>query len=295
MTITLAPQFTQRSYRWTTWKEVEAKKGGQHQCDDDGSTYTVWFYDGPEVHVCTIWKASVPHSVVDSGYTQEQNDEDKADFEAGYLLDANGTLNPRELDGRPRTALGKGMGVPFNVYTHNFCDRTTWFQDSLRVVGETPTDSGNHTTYSLAHPNVIDTGHGKVTFEDGLVDAAGHSYRVAVSVNGVAKAERQWPAPTGGDFTVDYGAGTVTFAAALDAGDDVLATYHYARTSMFKIVPPAGKMLTLDNAKYSFAPDDVVMTDSFVFEVWGIADYFVPPAAMAALGIPSGVGYKIKI
>lgn len=101
MAVSIAPQFTQRTYRWTAWKAIELVKGGPYQYDDDGDTYTIWFYDGPEVHLCTIWKDSVPDSIINNeGYSQAQNDSDKTDWETNYKPTANGVVEPRADDGR---------------------------------------------------------------------------------------------------------------------------------------------------------------------------------------------------
>lgn len=101
MPVSLSSQFTQRSYLWTDWKAVEAIKGGQYQYDDDGVIYTAWFYDGPEVHVCTIWKGVVPDGILSGGYTQTQNDSDKSDFETNFKSEGNALIARRSEDGRP--------------------------------------------------------------------------------------------------------------------------------------------------------------------------------------------------
>jgi hypothetical protein len=98
--IALAQHLTQRTYSWTAWKAIQASKILLTQYDDDGVQYTVYGYDGPEVHLCTIWKGEVPHGIVGS-YSQAQNDADKADFEANYKASANATIEPRAKDGRP--------------------------------------------------------------------------------------------------------------------------------------------------------------------------------------------------
>jgi hypothetical protein len=88
MAVALTPQYTERSCAWTAWKVVFAAKQSAHQYDDDGEIYKIWFYDGPEVHVCSIWKGVVPETVTPF-YSQQQNDADKADFEANYKTTAN--------------------------------------------------------------------------------------------------------------------------------------------------------------------------------------------------------------
>lgn len=91
MPLNLASQFTQKTYTWSNWKQILSSKDGIHQYEDDGRVYTVYFYDGPEVHLCTIWKNIVPQNI-SSSYSQEQNDADKEDFESNYLSTANKKL-----------------------------------------------------------------------------------------------------------------------------------------------------------------------------------------------------------
>lgn len=302
MSVDLAPQFTKRTYFWTAWKAVAAVKGAQHQFDDDGTVYTIWFYDGPEAHICTIWKGSSPNGMIETGdYTQAQNDSDKADFEANFKPTANKPLVPKNSDGRPRTTHEKPLVSRANFYSHDWTDPTTWYPGSVYVSSETATDSGNHLTYTMAHANVIDTYHGKVTQEDTLKDAQGHSYRVAVTVNGTAVVEQDPHPASGGDYTIDYVHGKITFLVARNPADVVLTTYHWSdlshangSASMFKVVPNAGSKLTLNQAECQFSTD-VDPKDSILFEVWGVADFFLSSAQMAGLGIPAGIGYKIML
>lgn len=98
MTVSIAAQYTQRNYTWTAWKAVYAVKGSLFQYEDDGAIYSIWSYDGPEVHVCQIYKGELPYSIVGS-YSQEQNDADKADFEANYKAQGNQPLYQSDTDG----------------------------------------------------------------------------------------------------------------------------------------------------------------------------------------------------
>lgn len=102
MPIVIAPQFTQRTHTWTGLSAVSQTKKLALQCEADGTVYTIWGYDGPEVHLCTIWQGDVPEHVVASGYTQIQNDLDKAAFEYGALPFCNSSVEgPREADKKP--------------------------------------------------------------------------------------------------------------------------------------------------------------------------------------------------
>lgn len=98
MSISIAPNYTQRFFRWLDWKAAYAVKGLPLQWEDDGNIYTIWSYDGPEVLLCQIWKGSVPDSVL-SVYSQSQNDSDKTDFETNYKSLGNITLSQIDTDG----------------------------------------------------------------------------------------------------------------------------------------------------------------------------------------------------
>lgn len=111
MTITLAPQLTQRYYDWTSWKIVYSLKNFIYQYDNGELIYTIWGYDGPEVHLCQIWKGIVPESILNSSsITQEQNDLDKEDFEDNYLSNANGVLLKLSASGIVGQSPAKGLG-----------------------------------------------------------------------------------------------------------------------------------------------------------------------------------------
>lgn len=94
----IGTQYTQRNYRWTAWKAVYATKGLPYQYEDDGQIYTIWTYDGPEVHICQIWKNTIPDAIVAS-YDQATNDADKTDFETNYKSLGNATLSQIDSDG----------------------------------------------------------------------------------------------------------------------------------------------------------------------------------------------------
>jgi hypothetical protein len=161
------------------------------------------------------------------------------------------------------------------LITPNWCDKTTWYPDSAYIGDEVALDSGDHTTYGLAHEFVIDVYHGKITFEDALRDSDGRSYRAIVKVNDVVKTEQDPHLGAGGDYTVDYAAGEVTFLAALQPADVVKVTYHYAQGSTAILAPTAGKILILSNVELQFS-EDVVMNDTVLFQAYGFVQVFAP-------------------
>jgi hypothetical protein len=279
--------------RWSDFKAFVASKGLLHQFVEDDNSVTPFAIDGDVAYKCFLVKA--PESDVfpfTADYDRTANDADLAEFEASFRPTGNRTLDPRTQEGRPRVASEKATSSRTNFYSHDFTDPTTWYQKSIRVVDEVPVDSGDHLTFSLTKKNIIDLYHGLISLEDFLKDAEGNSYRVTVTVDGVTKVEQDPHFGAGGDFAVNYLDGKVVFLAPQTGV--VKVTYHYANGSTFTVAPQPGKRLILDVAEVQFATD-VVLNDTFVFEVMGYADAFLTPAQMVAYGIPAGAGVKISL
>jgi len=193
-------------------------------------------------------------------------------------------------DNRIRVAMEKSDATGTDFYSHNWADETSWYTDSTRVVDEVATDSGDLLTYNLTKTNIIDTYHGKITGEDDLSDSGSNSYRVVVKVNDVAKTEQDPHTGSGGDYTIDYTTGTVTFLTALIGADVVKVTYHYAGTSVFKIIPGAGNKLTIEVVEVQFS-DDIIITDTVQFVTYGFVEVFAP----SLVDNPYPAGTKIPI
>ena len=192
-------------------------------------------------------------------------------------------------DGLSRVAMEKTTVSRKTLYTHDWTDPTTWYEQSVRVVDEVATNSGDNQSYQLAHNNVIDNYHGKISEEDNLFDSDGHSYRVSVSVNDQDGYVEQDPHyASGGDYTINYSDGYVDFTYALDSSDTVKVTYHYENGSRFTIAPTSGKELKIMLAEVQFSTD-VIMTDSVHFDTYAYAAVFAPQ-----LGLPPGTKIKIQ-
>lgn len=152
-------------------------------------------------------------------------------------------------------------------FTHDFCDKTTWYGDSVRVVGEAVgTGDGSTTIFDLANDFVVDTAHGKVSNEDYLIPTAsqtGSTYRLIVKVNGVTKTEEEFGLSAPNDYSVDYATGVITFHTAPANGAAITADYFYsppnAGSAMY-FRPPSGGVLTITQVELQFSTD-VVMND----------------------------------
>lgn len=195
-------------------------------------------------------------------------------------------------DKRLRVAIEKSDTKSKTIFSHNWCDRTTWYEQAVRVVDEVATDRGSQTIYDLTNDYFIDIYHGKISDEDVLVDADGYTYRVSVKVNDTDGYTEQDPHyGSGGDYTVNYNDGYITFLTALDAADVVKVTYHYENGSLFTIKPAAGKKLSIETVEVQFS-ENVILDDTTRFDAFGLVDVFAPQ--YTPVPYPSGTLIPIK-
>jgi hypothetical protein len=257
---------------WAQLKSLQVTKLLSWQYVELADRYIVFVIDGSIRYETVLFK---PNAALAGGMPAGM-DADRIDFETNIkpIANADPTKGPITTSGRPQIGIYPTEGDFVNIITHDWCDPTTWYGQSVYVVDEVAQNSGDNLTYTLAHQNIIDTFHGKLNMEDYLSDANGNSYRVTVTVNGVQKTEVD-PHDGVGDFTVDYKAGKVTFNSALSSSDVVKVTYHYENGSMFTVKPKSGKVLYLKKVKVLFT-ENIEITDTIRFTPYGPVDNFAP-------------------
>lgn len=160
--------------------------------------------------------------------------------------------------------------------THNLCDKTTWYSQSTRVTAETLTDSGDGLTWGSANANWIDLYSGRVMDDDGIRADISHGYAIIVSVDGVEKTMREPYETSGGDFSINFVTGAVTFFTS-QAGKAVVATYSFESGATWILRPSAGTVLDVESAEAQFS-SDVVANDTLRFSIHGLAAVFAPEA-----------------
>lgn len=240
--------------------------------------------------ICTVWFR-------DTLSTEEHN------ALTGVIANHSGNPLPQALAQPVKIVDGTGTGMKIaggkqvvslwptesdrvTIISPNWCDKTTWYRLAVRVVDEVA-DCDNpllHTQYSVNHTYLIDSYHGKISQEDSLRDGDGNSFRVQVKVNDVLKAERDPHLGSGGDYSINYVTGVITFFSGLSGNDVVKVTYHYANGSEFALAPASGKSLKITKAEVQFGVD-IGLTDSVQFQIYGLVDVFAPQLMP---GIPSG-------
>lgn len=171
----------------------------------------------------------------------------------------------RDLDGTPKLIEELRSDSRYTVVTHNFADKCTWYQESTRVTDEvlTTTDPSRK-VWSAVHDFWIDLAHGRVSDENDF----SASYLPVIKVDGSTKTEATpFGDGTDGDFVIDYETGVVTFHNDVGAGAVVTASYSYAESSVFTIVPTSGKLIRLYEAECQMS-SDVVMNDDLWYGIY---------------------------
>lgn len=260
---------------WAAFKTLLSSKKLLIQYYDNGLSYIIWAVEGGVMYLYTIWLAG--NEPVDSDVAQITAD--RTDFETNFKDTAN----------QPTTAIVgyaemptigatiPTIGTRAWIFSHDFCDKTTWYGESVQVVDEAVgTGDGTTVNFNFANQYLIDLSHGKVTDEDYIVD----TYAPVVKINGVTQTEVPY-GETSGDFTIDYEAGTITFAVAPATSAAITATYNYSppnAASTLYIRPSPGNKLTITVAEVQFSKD-FVMNDNIISSIWSYnPELGAPPA-----------------
>jgi hypothetical protein len=280
---------------WTNFKKViigpEKKLRLQYESESD--RYRIFALDESILYECDIFfNGQTPSTWSEEEITE--NTGFRTEFEANHKASGNKPLIVVDADGNVNNVSQPRPGSKFNVITHNWCDKTTWYSESTKITAETLSDSGNGLTFNSAHAFWVDMKHGKVTDEDSIC-AINAKWLSTITINNVAKTESP-PGTTSGDYQIDYRAGTVTFNAS-QSGNTVVATYWYAGSGSFTFKPLAGKKIKLLSVEVQFSTD-LDLKDTLIFTPYGYAGVFAPqyvPTPYAATDlIPLAPSNKYK-
>lgn len=212
---------------------------------------------------------------------------------------------PETSDGKMIVSLWPTEGSRKTIVSHNFCDPTTWYQNSTEVLNETPSTLVAGTTFEVSNDYLIDSFHAKLWEETKLTP----DYRVIVETSSdsgttwVARDEEdphveEVSGSPDGDYVIDYDTGVITFHSSIGS-DLIRVSYHYADltnplASHFVFEPAAGKALKLRRAEVQFTTD-IILNDSVKFETYGYVDVFAPQLLQANGGpLPSGTKIPIS-
>lgn len=207
---------------------------------------------------------------------------------------AKGIEAPTTSDKKPRVQIDPREGSSYNSPSINWCDKTTWFATSNReedIVMDLVADTSGLTWETPNDTVWVDVCHGKITGERNFRE----TYRPIIKVNGEAKAEKTAENLVG-DYTVDYRNGKISFEVAPGESALVEASFSKVNDSSWTIVPAEGKRLDIVAVEVQFS-SDVELTDTIIFSVWGVVDYFAPHLVSTTPNYQSSfpTGFKIPL
>jgi hypothetical protein len=168
----------------------------------------------------------------------------------------------------PLVVQEKANDPSFPRSTHDFCNKTTWWTNSIRVENEELTSADN-LTFSAANDFFIDVING-ITPRQHLLQA---SHGVILTVDGSQVSE---------GFTINHRAGTITFDQ--EQNGTVEATYSYATNSRWSLKAEPGKILNINKSEIQFSMDVQIQTP-LRFEVW-IDNPYVAVEGHPLFGVP---------
>jgi hypothetical protein len=176
-------------------------------------------------------------------------------------------------DDIPLTSVEPRVGNELVVCTHNFCDKTTWFGDSIRVTDYICSSSLDGTTFQLPQTNLINLASGKLFDEDAICADVTHGYAITVTIGENTLIERDHFETAGGDFFVNHASGTITLIN--QTANAITASYSYATTSTWYLIPDPGTAIDIETCEAQFS-SNVILRDTIQFDIYGYNPYDLP-------------------
>lgn len=258
---------------WTEFKSIIIRKYLQIQHEDNGEVYSIFAIDSSIVYICTIYKNTVPDNIETNGYSQNQNDLDKTNFETNYKEKSNYSIQTKDIEGRLINVNVPRVGKELIAVTHNLSDPTTWYSDSVRVDDEILTSNDGYTWQSI-NINWIDLVHGKIFDEDSIKKDIDHHYDVIIKIDNIIAEPREPYATDGGDYIINYKDGYITFLSDQN-NKTITASYSYENGSTWYLIPDPGKKICIEEAEAQFS-SDVIISNDITFEIWVYNPYDLP-------------------
>jgi len=180
---------------------------------------------------------------------------ESTDYELNYAGNNNKLSNISVLQHAQPVIIHKQEEESFARATHDFCNKTTWYSNSVRVEGEILSDPVG-LVYTCANTVLIDVLNGNVNRQDTLQE-----YAIKVYDGGIPKT----------DFTVEHTTGKITLLTA--ASGELTVDYSYPTDSEWVMKPNVGKMLLIEHSEIQFSTD-VSVNSPLRFEIWVSNPYY---------------------
>lgn len=263
---------------WVDFKKLidGTQKQLRPQHDETNEIYALYAVDDKIVYRHDIYKDGFePQTWEAAEFTN--NATSRAEFLQGYMPLFNKQLVYFDADGSVKTASELPQGDKVNVISINWCDKCSWYPNSIKVTDETLIDTGDGKRFKSQHEFWIDLTHGRVTYEDQIAKNA-NTYIPIISVDGAVVDS---DTDTDGYYEIDYEKGEIVFSES-QIGKNVISTYWYAVNGEFTVKPIPGKKLKILLVEVQFSKQ-IKLNDSMYFQAYGYAGVFAPQLVPAIL------------
>jgi len=163
--------------------------------------------------------------------------------------------------------IGPIGGGSITINSHDWGDRTTWYQKSVLVSNETLVDSGNGLTFTSINPWWINMDSDKITYDYKMVPERDGTHsdislrRPIIKVNDIIVT----------NYMVDYVNGKITFGSS-QVGQTVTGTYYtnnnIPRCSEWLLYAPTNWAYILDYVEIQFSKN-INLSTTVNIEIWG--------------------------
>lgn len=154
------------------------------------------------------------------------------------------------------------------ITSHDWCDRTTWYQRSVKVEDEALQDSGDNLTFNSGNPCWVDIDSKKLTYDYGVVPERDGSFSNRSLRRAVVKIDGE---PQESGYSVNYVDGKVTFDSP-QVGKTITATYYHnnnvERCSEWVLCPPPDSAYLLNYIECQFSKNIQFNTKGIKIEAW---------------------------
>jgi len=166
--------------------------------------------------------------------------------------------------GEPIFVIGNREDSRITKISHDFSNKTTWWQNANKILGETLVNEAAYTLYNFAHPNIIDAQmisdrqdiYTKQLLDSTVMQKIGvRPYFHKIYKNEILQAPST--------YTINHLLGKITFNIPNLPTDVIKADYYYAGSGSYIVTPPAGKKWRIYRTEVQFSKNIVLKPISF--------------------------------
>ena len=163
--------------------------------------------------------------------------------------------NVTKIQKAQRVSIYPTEGSSTTLVSHDFTNKCTWYSNSIQIIDEILSDSGDQQTYNSLNQYWINLTDGLITDEDLISD----NYPIIIKKNDIEIDKN--------DYSINYENGSITFNNPMLVTDTIKATYNYANGSEWILKPDTNQIYRIKHTEIQFTKD-VIINTSVYFEIW---------------------------